>query len=191
MFEVLVLRPIEVPRGQQLLVFIEEPDRHVCGQCQRQSSRVSRDAREPGLGEAVGIDIDAGAGRRPRCDRRRNTQVNTPFSGRASGPGSWRETIPFPGMTHRSWQAGYLSTFHVLVNMESHDRFRAGRARLRSRSDGYRAGPPAAGHGAWTEAPTREEPCLKCMIRRALAPILHQLPTRLTVLGNTESHGCN
>ena len=36
MFEILVLRPIEVPREQQFLVFIEELDRHVCGQCQRQ-----------------------------------------------------------------------------------------------------------------------------------------------------------
>ena len=58
----------------------------------------------------MGIDIDAGAGRRPRCDRRRNTQIKTPFAGLASGPGSWGETIPFPCMTHRSWQAGLLST---------------------------------------------------------------------------------
>ena len=119
MFEILVLRPIEMPREQQLLVFIEEPDRHVCGQCQRQSSRVARDAREPGLGEAVGIDIDAGAGQRPRCDRRRKTHVKPPFSGRASGPGSWRETIPFPWMTHRSWQTGFLSTCHVLDYIQS------------------------------------------------------------------------
>ena len=33
--EILVLRPVEIPRGQQFLVFIEEPDRHVCGQGQR------------------------------------------------------------------------------------------------------------------------------------------------------------
>ena len=67
---------------------IEEPDRHVCGQCQRQSSRVARDAREPGLGEGPGIDIDAGAGRRPRCDRHRTTHLQLPFSIRGIQP--WR-----------------------------------------------------------------------------------------------------
>ena len=113
-FEILVLRPVEMPREQQFLVFTEEPDRHVCSQCQRQSNRVARDAREPGQGEDVGIDIDAGAGRSPRCDRRRKTHVKPPFSGRASGPGPWWETILFPTPTHRSWQTGFLSTCHVL-----------------------------------------------------------------------------
>ena len=91
-FEILVLRPTEVPWRQQLLVSMEEPDRHVRGQCQRQSSRVARDAREPGTGEGLDIDIDAGAGRRPRNDRLRKTQVKTPFSGPASGLG--------PGANH-------------------------------------------------------------------------------------------
>ena len=47
--------------SSNFLVFIEEPDRHACGQSQRQSSRVPRDTREPGPGKGSGIDIDAGA----------------------------------------------------------------------------------------------------------------------------------
>ena len=108
MFEILVLRPTEVPRRQQLLAFTEEPYRHTCGQSQRQSSRVARDTREPGPGEGVGINIDAGGGRSPRCARHRYTQVKTPFSGRASGPGRWWKTIQFPRMTHQYWRTGVL-----------------------------------------------------------------------------------